>query len=1069
MQFHHARTADQLARTLVGLWSGPRSDPFEFDLAVVPGAGFQRWLSQRIATAGERPGICAGIEITTTGGLWRRVDAADDPWRPGRLAWAVLRLAGASTDPELEVLQRHIAASREGYTTARRIAAQFAGYADHRPAMLGAWLDGDDSGPDGCPLAENAWQAHLWRELVAHLGSDPLTRRAELLDRLRTSPVAGLPRRVAVLAPERVHEGYLALLAALGDHHQVDVLLLTPAPSRRPVPAPAGLRRSEFTAPPGHPLNRSLGVVSDEAALLLPPADDLPDVASPDSLLGWLQADLRADREGGPRTLRPGDGSVQVHLSHGDDRQVEVLREVLTSVLAADPSLEPRDIVVLTPAIEPIAPLVTAAFTAPPQGAVHPAQGFRVQLADRTLTQVNPMVTLLLELLRLPDGRAEASTLLEFCAHPAVAQRFGFTAESRARLVELVERAGIRWGLSGAQRTAFGLGSFPQNTWFAGLQRMLLGVAIGESDLVSAGTVLPLDDIESSDVELIGGLTELVGRLSRLFTEVSTPTTIAGWTLRCRDALSGLVALPPTQEWQLSDLWAGLTRLADRGAAADDHPVDRHTAVRAIEHEFETSPARGAFGNGSLVVAGPTSLRHVPHRVVVLLGWDADRYPRSPRRHGDDLLALDPCVGEPSAALLDRQLLLDAVHAAGQTLVVVARGRSEATNEDVPLAAPVAELVEALDRLASTPDGTPAGAAVTHRHPLQPFDPAYFDGERPDLTSVDALAFRAATALLADKVAARPRYRIDPLPEPDLGLGVSLDDLVAWFGHPARTLLRQSAGVSLGDDPEPSDAIPIEPDGLARWQIGNRMLAGLRQGRDPAAVERAEWLRGEVPPFQLGTLLLAGVRQEAQRSAQAVSSDLPAPALHDLAMAVPVPDRGTTTLIGRVTTHGTEIVQAEFSSLQPRHRLAAWVRLLALAAAEPGPWRARVAGKGRVCVLAAPPQAEARRLLGDLIAIRSIGLSRPLPALPRLCAEWATLRQAGQDPLEPRTRNRLRDRWDWEAAKDPSYTAFFDFPGVLDLPVGDLELPGADEGEPNLVGALARAIWTPLLDSEVAP
>ncbi|MFT4110318.1 hypothetical protein, partial [Propionicimonas sp.] len=131
--------------------------------------------------------------------------------------------------------------------------------------------------------------------------------------------------------------------------------------------------------------------------------------------------------------------------------------------------------------------------------------------------------------------------------------------------------------------------------------------------------------------------------------------------------------------------------------------------------------------------------------------------------------------------------------------------------------------------------------------------------------------------------------------------------------------------------------------------------------------------------------------------------------------------------------------------------------------------RARVAGKGRVCVLAAPPQATARRLLGELIAIRTIGLSRPLPALPRLCAEWATLRLAGQDPLDPRSRSRLRDRWEWEGANDPSYRAFFEFPGLLDLPVGDLPLPGADTGEPNLVGVLAGAIWTPMLDSEVAP
>ena len=53
MQFHHAQTAAGLVEQLVALWSGPREDPFAFDLAVVPGPGFQRWLSQRLATAGD--------------------------------------------------------------------------------------------------------------------------------------------------------------------------------------------------------------------------------------------------------------------------------------------------------------------------------------------------------------------------------------------------------------------------------------------------------------------------------------------------------------------------------------------------------------------------------------------------------------------------------------------------------------------------------------------------------------------------------------------------------------------------------------------------------------------------------------------------------------------------------------------------------------------------------------------------------------------------------------------------------------------------------------------------------
>ena len=72
----------------------------------------------------------------------------------------------------------------------------------------------------------------------------------------------------------------------------------------------------------------------------------------PDTLLGWLQHDLRANAspDAGVRARRPvGDRSVQVHACHGAARQVDVLREVLVGLLQDDPTLEPRDILVMCP------------------------------------------------------------------------------------------------------------------------------------------------------------------------------------------------------------------------------------------------------------------------------------------------------------------------------------------------------------------------------------------------------------------------------------------------------------------------------------------------------------------------------------------------------------------------------------------------------------------------------------------------------------------------------------------------------------------------------------------------
>ena len=1066
MDIHHAVTAAEVAECLNRLWSGPRRDPFGFDLAVVPSAGWQRWLSQQLATGPQ--GICAGIEFNSLGRFRARLLDADDPWRPHRLAWVIQQLiTDHEHDADWSVLCRHLEATHDSYAVTARIATHLAGYADHAPEMLDRWRRGEAVDRHGDDLAEQSWQPLLWRALVERTGIDPVIRHQHLLQRLRQSPHPELAGRIAVVAPARLDAALLELLQATGSHHQVDLLAMTTAPGRRPQPGATG--RAALVRPQGHPLNLALGALGDENATFAPaePACVVPERA--DNLLGWLADDLANDRPPVRRQLSDTDQSVQLHFSHGASRQVEVLREVLAQLYADDPTVEPRHVAVLTPDPEGFGPLLDAAFNAATATRPHPASTFRLQLADRSLAAVNPLVGLLSALLRLPDSRAEASAVLELCAHPGIARRFGFTADTQERLTELVTASGVRWGLNSTQRAEFGLGALPQNTWQAGLQRLLLGVTMSEQDLVSVGTVLPLDDIDSSDVELIGALTEVIGRLSRWLAEVSRPATLADWVQRCRAILADLIALPPSAQWQSADLLSGLAQLAEDGAsAAATTLISRHSALAAIEHRFAESPARSSFGNGSTVVSGLTSLDRIPHRVVVLLGWDADRYPRPDSRHGDDLLGQNPPTGVPSAGMADRQALLNAIQAAQQSLIVICRGRSEATNADVPPATPIADLIDTINATAATASGTPAAVAISRRHPLQPFAPQYFT-PGSGLHSVDPLAFRAARAwqqAATAPVNARNRYQLQPLPVPDLAAGLTLAQLVDFYRHPARTLLKVRAGLNLADDPGLDDQIPIEPDGLQRWQIGNRAVDQLRAGADPATVERAEWLRGQVPPLNLGRQLMATTMTDALRTLE----DAPpasAGSYHDVAIAIPGPQGTAVSLTGRVLTHQNVLWHTEFSSLQPRQKLSAWILLLALSAAEPGPWQAMVIGKRRRTRLVAPPSEVATDLLARYLQLYALGLSQPLPALPRLNAEWAAHRVSARDPRSGYAAKGLRRTWDWES--DVHWNRFFHYPELLELPVDGWTIPGADPAESSLVGAVATAIWAPLLDAEVAP
>src|SRR6202042_606721 len=89
-----------------------------------------------------------------------------------------------------------------------------------------------------------------------------------------------------------------------------------------------------------------------------------------------------------------------------------------------------------------------------------------------------------------------------------------------------------------------------------------------------------------------------------------------------------------------------------------------------LAERLRGKPTRANFRTGHVTVCTLVPMRSIPHRVVCLLGLDDGSFPRHIERDGDDLTARDQRVGDRDARSEDRQLLLDALLAARDHLVV---------------------------------------------------------------------------------------------------------------------------------------------------------------------------------------------------------------------------------------------------------------------------------------------------------------------------------------------------------------------------------------------------------------
>jgi exodeoxyribonuclease V gamma subunit len=1109
LHIHRAERADGLVAALGELLAEPPADPFAAEVVSVPTRGMERWLTQRLSTRlgtspGRADGVCANVDFPPPRVLVGDAVAAAsgvepeaDPWLPERAVWPLLEVVDASLgEPWLSGIAQHLGDAADTARRARRfgvvrhLAELFDRYALHRPEMVLGWANGEDLG----------WQAELWRRLRTRIGQPgPAERLQSACARLREDPGAvALPQRLSMFGLTRLPAGHLNVLRALAAARDVHLFLLHPSPvlwERLAASPPVTRRADDRTAARTHNrLLASWGQDAREMQLVLAGAasehtdhhhgvDDAP----ADTLLARIQADVRADRpppgpplrtgEDARPALDAGDHSVQVHACHGRARQVEVLRDAILHLLADDTTLEPRDLVVMCPDIETFAPLIHATFGAgevsadetSPQAPGRP--DLRVRLADRSLRQTNPVLGVVGQLLDLVDQRLTASQVLDLADREPVRRRFRLDDDDLARLQGWVSASGIRWGLDAGHRAPFKLESLPTGTWRAGLDRVLVGVAMTEEHQRLFGGVLPLDDVGSGAIGLAGRFAELVDRLRAAIDALSAPQSMRAWADALADAADALTATTPRDAWQRAELQRVLDDAVEQAAAA---PTEISlTELRALlADRLQGRPTRANFRTGHLTICTLVPMRSVPHRVVCLLGLDDGLFPRKAPRDGDDLMVDDPHVGDRNPRSEDRQMLLDALLAATERLIITYTGNDERTNTPRPPAVPVGELLDVVD---ATVRGD-ARERVVVRHPLQPFDPRNFIASAlvPGRSwSFDGVTLEGARALTRPRGEPRP-FLERPLPPLEASI-VEIDDLVRFATHPVRAFLRLRLRISVTDfSDDVQDDLQVELDGLGKWGVGQRLLDARLAGVDGRAAILAEIARGSLPPGVLGQpvidevfpVLDAIVREAETVPGEAGSIDV----------RVALPDGRM--LGGTVPGVSGDVLRTvTYSRVAAKHRMTSWVRLLALTAGRPDRTFSATTigrtGRSSVAVARLPSLTpdEARSELVTLLDVFDRGMREPLPLYCATSAAYAQAVRDGGDPAAAAT-----EAWTSEFSydkEDKELEHQFVLAGVRSLAELLEEPPRPDErgdgwamDETTRLGRCARRMWDGLLAHE---
>ena len=853
LTLYRSNRAEFLATLLARQLLEERPDPFETVEVLVNTWPTSRWLGEQLATAN---GISSLVRFPFPGSrlrqLVRRVldlpDHEEDPWRATSLVWTVLELMPALLEqPVAQPLRAWLqqrdgeasGLSRDRWQLARAIADAFDDYALYRPATLHSWMRGSRAS------TETDWQPWLARQLDASLHRQPFGLQVQTaVERLCSGAVDPdvLPKVIRLFGISALAPVQVDLIQALSGTTEVQVYLLTPC---RDLWQRCGSRREQlgetWIDPPdggwlqqAPRLEATLGRMGAEFQQLLE--------GSGDSQLGERrEGDLFADPvriaegEGRPATLlerlqqqlvEPGcceslerehdDRSLLFQAAPGPLREVQLVRDQVLQWLAADPELEPRDVLVMTPQIDRYAPLLSSVFN--DRDAIGVDLPWR--LTDRSQQSTPGLTMVMLELLDLASGRLTATGLERLLANPALQTQQGLSGTEASALTRCLQRTGFRWGLDARER-----GGDETHSLIWSLDRWLLGLALPQRDGLAPGGTAPFH--QDLDPQRLVRWWTVLDRLVRWLQQLRRPRASAAWVELLQALLEDLFADGGDWSWERQSWSAALADWQQRAAAC---PLELEVAVAAEVLAEALSVDSGRFGHrsGALTVSALEPMRAIPHKVIVLMGLDDGVFPRIDQRPGFHLLEQRRWLGDPCGGDQDRYVLLEALMSARRHLLISWCGRNEHTGEPRPAAAPVEQWLQDLSRQLGTeasaglciePDPNPLDRSnfqvAVHGQPLS-CDRRQLEARRwLDRHQSDGALGGLALPLSWSPL--EPDDTVDPL---------SYEELLQWLVDPQSAWLRQ-LGLHPGERVDPvEDLEALALTSLLQAQLLNQDLEG---------------------------------------------------------------------------------------------------------------------------------------------------------------------------------------------------------------------------------------------------
>ncbi|MGI6393149.1 MAG: exodeoxyribonuclease V subunit gamma [bacterium] len=716
-------------------------EPLKKNFVVVQTSGMGRWLSLQI---GRNLRICANIEavlpekfINFVSSDLLKMESTGKIYETEVMRWFIYELLSGDfiNCEELETLKSYVSGDEvKKYQISGRIADLFDQYQIFRPDLIAKWKEDKVLYKDD---REELWQKKIYLKICSSFPDELdrigfLKKFDEKINSFKEENFK-FPKGVVLFGISTMSEYQLTFFKSLSKVMKVHLFHLNP--SREywgNICSPSELLNSNsFSFESNNLFLSQFGFAGKAFLNMLTQAeghhhDFIEDEDGEKSILHIIQNEIKNCSSASEDKAAHYDSSITINGCWGKMREMEVLKDELLNLFDSNPSLNPRDIIVMAPKIEDYSDYIEAVF-----GSNSLENTIPFTVADKPVIKESDLVEPFLKVLSLDESNFSKSDLFAIFENTFIHEKFKVQKEDIGFIKETISKSGVKWGIDGPWRKEKrNYDESEQNTWRFGIDRILLGGAMAGDEFDQFEGISPLgelEDLKGREIAKFITFAELVFEFCNRFYK---PKTVEKWVEELNFLISSLFVDNIETTSTIKYLRNSLNRLLSESVSGG---LTENLPLGVIKNHLSRFFSNLGFGrgflNGQVTFCSLKPMRSIPFKVIALIGMDEESFPRNENSVAFDLIAKYPKESDRFIKENDKYLFLEALICAREKLIVSYCAKNLADSSLILPASPVEFLKNYIVEKCNV-----SAEKVEKLHPLTPFSSRYFTENSPLFT-----------------------------------------------------------------------------------------------------------------------------------------------------------------------------------------------------------------------------------------------------------------------------------------------------------------------------------------------